>query len=61
MRLTYRIVTRDNTGKTIILTAGTGEGKGMAMNVEDAAASLVEKDLSTKAYPGCNGQGRPVY
>lgn len=50
VRLTYRIVTRDNTGKTIILTAGTEEGKGMAMNVEDAAAGGL-KDLSTKLIP----------
>ena len=50
VRLTYRIVTRDSSGKTIILTAGTEEGKGMAMNVEDAAASGL-KDLSTKLIP----------
>ncbi|MEW6215678.1 MAG: hypothetical protein AB1478_10840, partial [Nitrospirota bacterium] len=36
VRLTYRIVTRDNTGKMVILTAGTEEGKGLATNVEDA-------------------------
>lgn len=45
VRLTYRIVTRDR-----ILTAGTEEGKGMAMNAEDAAASGL-KDLSTKLIP----------
>lgn len=48
--LTYRIVTRDNTGKTVILTAGTEEGKGMEMNVEDAAANGL-KDLSAKLTP----------
>ena len=50
VRLTYRIVTRDSAGKTVILTAGTEEGKGMAMNVEDAAASGM-KDLSAKLTP----------
>lgn len=50
VRLTYRIVTRDEAGKTKILTAGTEEGKGMAMNVEDAAASGM-KDLSQKLTP----------
>ena len=50
VRLTYRIVTRDNTGKMIILTAGTEEGKGMSMNVEDAAAKGF-KDLAEKMTP----------
>jgi len=50
VRLTYRIVSRDNAGKAIILTAGTEEGKGLAMNVEDAAASGM-KDLSEKLTP----------
>lgn len=50
VRLTYRIVTRDEAGKTKILTAGTEEGKGMAMNVEDAAANGM-KDLSQKLTP----------
>jgi len=50
VRLTYRIVTRDDSGKTKILTAGTEEGKGLAMNVEDAAANGM-KDLSAKLIP----------
>jgi hypothetical protein len=50
VRLTYRIVTRDSTGKMVILTAGTEEGKGLAMNVEDATAKGL-KDLSEKLTP----------
>jgi len=50
VRLTYRVVTRDNTGKMVILTAGTEEGKGLAMNVEDAAANGL-KDLAEKLTP----------
>lgn len=30
VRLTYRIVTKDKTGKMVILTAGAEEGKGLA-------------------------------
>lgn len=47
VRLTYRIVTRDKSGKMIILAAGTEEAKGMAGSVEDATAkglsALAEK------------------
>lgn len=50
VRLTYRIVTRDASGRTIILTAGTEEGKGLAIGVEDAAANGM-KDLSQKMTP----------
>jgi hypothetical protein len=50
VRLTYRIVTRDQSGKTIVLTAGTEEGKGLATSVEDAAANGM-KDLAKKLTP----------
>jgi len=50
VRLAYRIVTKDRSGKTIILTAGTEEGKGMANNVEDATANG-HKDLAAKLIP----------
>lgn len=50
VRLTYRIVMRDNSGKMLILTAGTEEGKGLAMSVEDATANGM-KDLSQKLTP----------
>lgn len=38
VRLTYRIVTKDPSGKQIILAADAMEGKGLAKSVEDAAA-----------------------
>lgn len=50
VRLTYRIIARDNTGKMVILAAGTEEGKGLALSVEDAAASGM-KELSQKITP----------
>ncbi|HAK89033.1 MAG TPA: hypothetical protein DHV16_04440 [Nitrospiraceae bacterium] len=50
VRLTYRIVTRDASGRTVILTAGTEEGKGLAIGLEDAAANGM-KDLSQKMTP----------
>ncbi len=50
VRLTYRIIARDNTGKIGILTAGTEEGKGLALSVEDAMASGM-KELAQKMTP----------
>lgn len=50
VRLTYRIVTRDSSGKMVILTAGTEEGKGLAGSVEDATAEG-HKALSEKFIP----------
>jgi hypothetical protein len=50
VRLTYRIVTRDASGRTVILTAGTEEGKGLAIGLEDAAANGM-KELSQKMTP----------
>ncbi len=38
VRLTYRLITRDPSGKMVILSAGTEQGKGLAGSVEDAAA-----------------------
>jgi len=50
VRLTYRLINRNTVGKMIILTAGTEFGKGLANNIEDAAAEGL-KDLSDKLYP----------
>jgi hypothetical protein len=50
VRLTYRIVTKDASGKTVILAAGTEEGRGLAMSVEDATANGM-KELSVKLTP----------
>jgi hypothetical protein len=50
VRLTYRLITRDPSGKMVILTAGTEQGKGMAGNTEDAAAKGL-KELSEKLTP----------
>jgi hypothetical protein len=51
VRLTYRIVAKNNqTGNMEILTAGTESGKGIANNVEDAAAGGL-KDLAEKLAP----------
>lgn len=50
-RLTYRIVARNpETGQVIVLAAGTEEGKGLAPNIEDAAAKSM-KDLAEKFTP----------
>jgi hypothetical protein len=51
VRLTYRIVAKNNkTGTMEVLTAGTAQGKGIANNVEDAAAEGL-KDLAEKFTP----------
>jgi hypothetical protein len=51
VRLTYRIVAKNNqTGNMEILTAGTESSKGIANNVEDAAATGL-KDLAEKLTP----------
>jgi hypothetical protein len=51
VRLTYRIVAKNNkTGSMEILTADTAQGKGLANNVEDAAAEAL-KDLAEKLAP----------
>jgi hypothetical protein len=50
VRLTYRLITRDASGKMVILTAGTEQGKGLKGSVEDAAAEGL-KDISEKLAP----------
>ncbi|MBI4689375.1 MAG: hypothetical protein HY754_03775 [Nitrospirae bacterium] len=50
VRLTYRLITRDNTGKNIILSAGAEEEKGMAGSVEDATEKGI-KALGEKITP----------
>jgi hypothetical protein len=51
VRLTYRIVAKNNkTGSMEILTADTAQGRGLANNVEDAAAEAL-KDLAEKLTP----------
>jgi|GEM_PF-348821 len=50
-RLTYRLVAREEgSGRIIVLSAGTEEGKGMAPNIEDAAARSM-KDLADRFTP----------
>jgi len=51
VRLTYRLLTRDqDSGKLIILGAGTADAKGMAGSVEDAVANGMQS-LSDKMIP----------
>lgn len=49
-RLTYRLITRDPSGRMVILAAGTEQGKGLAGTVEDAAAKGLQ-NLSDKLKP----------
>ncbi len=49
-RLLYRIVVRDESGKMVVLAAGAAEGKGLALDVEDATANAL-KDLAAKTEP----------
>lgn len=50
VRLTYRIVTRDGSGKMQILGAGAEDAKGLAGNVEDATAKGLQ-NLAEKFAP----------
>ncbi|HIJ94318.1 MAG TPA: hypothetical protein HPP94_00970 [Desulfuromonadales bacterium] len=50
VRLTYRLITRDASGKMIILTAGAESGKGLAGSVDDAVAAGL-KELADKMSP----------
>lgn len=51
VRLTYRIVAKDNkTGAVEVLAAGAEQAKGLASNVEDAVAVAL-KDLAEKITP----------
>lgn len=43
VRLTYRLVTKEPSGKMIILAAGTEESRALANNAEDAAAKGLKK------------------
>jgi hypothetical protein len=47
VRLTYRIVSRDSSGNTIVLSAGVEEGKGLASTVEGAASAGM-RDIAGK-------------
>lgn len=50
VRLTYRLVTREPSGKMIILSAGTEEASAMANSAEDAAAKGM-KEIATRFTP----------
>ncbi len=50
VRLTYRLITRDKSGKNTILTAGSEEAKGLAPSVEDATEKGI-KALGEKITP----------
>ncbi len=50
VRLTYRLVTKEPSGKMIILAAGTEESKALANNAEDAAAKGL-KNIAEKLTP----------
>jgi hypothetical protein len=52
VRLTYRLLTRDrDSGRLVIVGAGSSEAKGTAASLEDAAAKGMQS-LSDKAIPG---------
>lgn len=50
VRLTYRLITRDKSGKNIILATGTEEAKGLAISVEDATEKGIQS-LEEKITP----------
>jgi len=50
VRLTYRLVTKEPSGKMIILAAGTEESRAMANNAEDATAKGL-KNIADKLSP----------
>ena len=49
-RLTYRLIGKNAAGTMVILEAGTEQGKGLAGNVEDAAAESLQ-NLAEKLTP----------
>ncbi len=49
-RLSYRLMTKDNNGKMVVLSAGSEEAKGMAPSQDDAYAEAL-KNLSEKFVP----------
>ncbi|MDP2168616.1 MAG: hypothetical protein Q8J64_09840 [Thermodesulfovibrionales bacterium] len=50
VRMTYRMLTRDKTGRNVILASGSDEAKGMAFSVEDARQNGI-KALRDKVTP----------
>lgn len=50
VRMTYRLVTREPSGKMIILAAGTEESRALANNAEDAAVKGL-KNIAVKLTP----------
>jgi len=49
-RLTYRIFTRDSSGKIVVLSAGVEQGKGLANDLDEAVQRGLE-DLAEKIGP----------
>ncbi|HIJ81846.1 MAG TPA: hypothetical protein HPP76_09070 [Desulfuromonadales bacterium] len=49
-RLTYRLMTRDTSGKMVVLAAGSEEAKGLASSTEDAYAEAL-KNVAEKFIP----------
>lgn len=49
-RLSYRLMTKDSSGKMVVLSAGSEEAKGLAPSQEDAYAEAL-KNLSEKFVP----------
>lgn len=49
-RLTYRLMTKDSSGKMVVLSAGSEEAKGLAPNQDDAYADAL-KNLSETFIP----------
>lgn len=50
VRLTYRLISQDKSGRNMILASGAEEAKGLAMSVEDAAENGM-KSLGEKITP----------
>lgn len=50
VRLTYRLMTRDTSGRLVTLTAGSASGTGLAGAVDDAVSKGLQ-DLSEKLTP----------
>lgn len=49
-RLSYRLMTKDNTGKMVVLSAGSEEARGLAPNQDDAYSEAL-KNLSETFIP----------
>jgi len=50
VRLTYRLITRDKTGKNVILQAGAEEARGLATSIGDATEKGI-RELGEKITP----------